>query len=303
MGDDNVERKAASYTTSLPCLEKGQVVPPCYSRCPFCHKTKGSHIAQLIRRLVLTLVESNVPEVNASKEQETLGFYPMLFVAATRMAYPELFEAAFKEWSDLTAKRDISGEVFTLISPVYSVHYNSICTIECSTRSLTDLNRIVADAYDRDVRDVEGEPTRPKVLVSIPKTQRVKKLIKAAKDATNVVPKDNDVEEVGEDPESQADAGGSAGPNGSTGNPAVPMPGTRELTSTHTSASGNSSSSADQRLRSGEARKQIRDELAIKKCISFTRPEYAMYLPKLSVSGKMELCCISKSLEILNLMA
>ena len=172
--DDNVERMAATYTHSLPCLEEGQVVPPCYSRCPYCHKTKGSHIAQLIRRLVLTLVESNVPEVNASKEQETLGFDPMLFVAATRMAYPELFEAAFKDWSDLTASRDISGEVFTLISPVYSVHYNSACTIECSKRSLFDLNWIVADAYDRDVMDVEGEPHKPKVHVSIPKTQRVK---------------------------------------------------------------------------------------------------------------------------------
>merc|ERR1712121_500745 len=65
---------------------------------------------------------------------------------------------------------------------------------------------------------------------------------------------------------------------------------------------GSSSSSADQCLLSGEAKKQIRDELAIKKCISFTRTEYAMYLPKLNAIGKRELCCISKSLEILDLM-
>ena len=301
--DDNVERMAPTYTHCLPCLENGQVVPPSYTRCPFCHKTKGSHIAQLIRRLVLSLMEANVPEVNASKqEQATERFDPMLFVAATRMAYPELFEKAFKDWSDLTANRDISGEVFDLISPVYSVHFNSVCTIECSTRSLTDLNQIVSSAYDRDIRSVEGTPTRPKVHVSIPKTQRVKKLIKAAKDANNMVPRDDDVEDAGEVPESQVDAGGSAGPSGSTGNPAVPMPETRLISSTHTSASGNSSSSADQCLLSGEARKQIRDGLAIKKCISFTRPEYAMYLPKLNDIGKRELCCISKSLEILDMM-
>ena len=111
----------------------------------------------------------------------------MLFMAATAVAYPELFESALKDWSDLCPSRNLTSEVFQLISPVFSVHFNEVCTVECSNRSLTDLNQIVAAAYDRDVRDVEGVRTRPKVHVSIPKTQRVKKLLKAAKN-TSVVP-------------------------------------------------------------------------------------------------------------------
>ena len=66
--EDNVGQHVEAYTTSLPCLEEGgHVVPPCYARCPHCMGTKSGHIAQLIRRLVSSLVESNVPEVNAPK--------------------------------------------------------------------------------------------------------------------------------------------------------------------------------------------------------------------------------------------
>ena len=129
--------------------------------------------------------------------------------------------------------------------------------------------------------------------MSIPKTQRVKKLIKAAKNTVNVVP-EAEGDEVVDDPESQANAEGGAGPTGPTG-PSDIDARDRETTNRTTSASGGSSSSADQCLLSGEAKKQIRDKLAIKKCISFTRPEYAMYLPKLNAIGKRELCCISKS--------
>ena len=93
-----------------------------------------------------------------------------------------------------------------------------------------------------------------------------------------------------------AEALGVAGPSGTAA---------RDVETIHTPppAAGCSPNSADQSILSGEARKQIRDKLAIKKCISYTCPEYAMYLPKLSVSGKRELCCISKSLEILDQMA
>ena len=111
--------------------------------------------------------------------------------------------------------------------------------------------------------------------------------------------------EVSGDQESQASAMGGgelpgAGALGAAGPSGIAARG-METTNPTTPAAGGSPNSADQCLLSGEARKQIRDELAIKKCISFTRPEYAMYLPKLSVSGKRELCCISKSLEILDL--
>ena len=103
-------------------------------------------------------MESNVPEVNAPKEQETLEFDPMLFVAATAVAYPELFKSTLQDWSDLCPNRDLTGEVFNFITPNFSVHRNEVCTIECSNRSLADLNQLVAAAYDRDVK---GEKTRP----------------------------------------------------------------------------------------------------------------------------------------------
>ena len=184
--EDNMEQHVEAYTTNFPCLaEGGHVVPYCYARCPHCKGTKGEHLVQLIRRLVSSLVESNVPEVGP-KEQETLEFDPMLFVAATAVGYPELYQSTLKDWSDLCPNRDLSGEVFNFITPIFSVHRNEVCTIECSNRSLADLNQLVAAAYDRDV---EGEKTRPKVHVSITKTQRVKKHLKnAKKENTSVVP-------------------------------------------------------------------------------------------------------------------
>ena len=87
----NVEQHMDSYTTNYPCLvEGGWVVHYGYARCPHCKGTKGDHLVQLIRRLVSSLVGSNVPEVTP-KGQETLDFDPMLFVAGTAVAYPEQY--------------------------------------------------------------------------------------------------------------------------------------------------------------------------------------------------------------------
>ena len=139
--------------------------------------------------LVRDLVETKVREVNTGlKGQEPLDFDPMLLVSSTAVAYPEQYWSNLQNWSSLSSEIDLQGEVLDFVTPILSIHYNEVCTVECCNCSQSDLNQIVTEAYNRKVL---GDKSKSKIHASIPKTQRVRKQLKRDKLEANQVVTDS----------------------------------------------------------------------------------------------------------------
>ena len=76
-----------------------------------------------------------------------------------------------------TQANDLLGEVLPYITPVKSMHNNRCCEAECSNYGQSEISRLAVDAFDYE--SVHG--TKPKVLVQIARTQRVKKYLENTK--------------------------------------------------------------------------------------------------------------------------
>ena len=203
---DVVERSVGDYTTAYPCMtddKEAHIVPYLYSRCPHCKAPKAEHISHLVKELATTLVGTNVLEVQEDPGARTpLDFDARLFISAMAAAYPQLFRDSIKEWTEKTQASDLSGEVINLITPVKTLHFNRVCSLDCSNNGQSELSRLAVDAFDSE--SVHG--SKPKVWVQLVRTNRVKKNLAkirgAAKEKT-----DEDDTEANDNPTEEVDGG------------------------------------------------------------------------------------------------
>ena len=302
-----VERSVDNYTTAYPCMsedrERAHIVPHLYQRCPHCKAPKANHVIQLVKELATALVGTNVLEVQADPGARTLlNFDARLFISATAAAYPELFRTTIKDWSEKTQASDLSGEVIEFITPVKSLHFNKVCNLECSNNGQSNLTRLAVDAFDRE--SVIG--SKPKIWVTLVRTNRVKKDLAKIKGAAKEKP-EVEVTEVNVSPMEEVDGGAlveSAEPSGSGSNKTAPKKTkTSESDDAVTDTSARGEESAEQSVISGNAAKKIRPTLPLTTCYSSTRPEYARYFVNLGVGKIREICVLSRSLEFRNSVA
>ena len=289
------------YTTAYPCIgadgNQAHIVPHVYQLCPHCNGTKQTHIARLVTDLATALYKSNVLEVKtASVARTEFNFDARLFISAMAAAYPEMYNNTMRIWADKTQASNISGEVISFITPVKSLHFNKSCNLDCSDNGQSNLNRLAVDAFDKEM--VHG--SKPKVWVTIVRTNRVKKDLARSRGAA----KEKPGEEVTDANASQLDTveGGALvtnpEPSGSGAKTAPKKTKPREAEGSATDTPAGKEESAVDSVISGNAAKQIRPSLSLAMCYSNTKPHYARYFVNLGLSKIRELCVLSRSLEL-----
>ena len=98
------------------------------------HTTQESHILDILD------VKDNL------KWQDPVDFDATLFLSSVAAAYLEHFKSYLGDWSSHSQEQDLVGDVFPLIIPIKSAHYNNGCDVNCSNYAQDKLHCLALDA-------------------------------------------------------------------------------------------------------------------------------------------------------------